>query len=385
MSERARHLHDAPWQGVFYLAGGGSTFLDEVLSTAGASRTLLEARIPYAGSAMADLLGAPPEQACSETTARALAMSAFQRARLLREKEAAAHTVAPVRISNPQAPDAHISGQDDAATFGFACTASLATDRAKQGEHRAHAAIQTATHTFTAFWTFSGSRAEEEEALGEALWAKLGRALELSGVEGSVALDRTAAEPAWQKLVLGGETAIVTAGHSGELIFPGAFNPLHEGHRRMLGIAEELTGLPGAYELSVANVDKPFLDYREIEVRLKQFDRPVWLTRLPTFIEKARRFPGATFVVGLDTLLRLCQSRYYGSAALLDEALRELDGHNVHYIVFGREIGGSFRGLSDVAEDLPASVLARCTAVGADRFSMSVSSSSLRRVERQQG
>ena len=125
-----------------------------------------------------------------------------------------------------------------------------------------------ATFSLAPFWTFSGSRPEEEQALCEALWAKLGTVLKIPGVKGSVVMDRTAGRPAWQRLVLGHEEAVATAEHGGELILPGAFNPLHEGHRQMLAIAEELTGLPGAYELSVANVDKPFLDYREIERRL---------------------------------------------------------------------------------------------------------------------
>ena len=66
MTQRARLLHDADWQGVFYLTGGGTSFLEEVLTTAGASRTVLDVRIPYASGALAEMLGAPPEQACSE-------------------------------------------------------------------------------------------------------------------------------------------------------------------------------------------------------------------------------------------------------------------------------------------------------------------------------
>ena len=37
MSGRAQRLHDTPWQGVFYLTGGGISLLDEMLGTAGAS------------------------------------------------------------------------------------------------------------------------------------------------------------------------------------------------------------------------------------------------------------------------------------------------------------------------------------------------------------
>lgn len=351
MTDRAKRLHDTPWQGVFYLAGGGTSLLNEMLGTAGASRTVLDVRIPYAATAMAELLGAVPEQACSEATARAMAMSAFQQARRLGSKQ----------------------------PFGLACTASLATDRTKRGEHRAHAAIQTASATCTAFWTFEGDRHEEEQALTEALWSKLGRVLEIEGVEGVADILHTVGKPAWQALVLGDSLAEVTTSHDGRLLFPGAFNPLHEGHREMLDIAEAMTGLIGAYELSVANVDKPFLDYREIENRLAQFDRPVWLTRLPTFIEKARHFPDATFILGLDTLVRIAEPRYYGGRLLRDEALSKLAEYGASYLVFGRELEGRFQVLDDMAHALPQPLLERATGIAADCYNNPISSTGLRR------
>jgi len=351
MTDRARRLHDTPWQGVFYFAGGGTSLVSEMLATPGASRSVLDVRIPYASAAMAEMLGAVPEQACSEATARAMAMSAFQKAQALGATQ----------------------------PFGFACTASLATDRIKRGEHRAHAAIQTPTDTFTAFWTFDGDRSEEEAALSEALWAKIGQALQIPGVEGAVSIDHTPGKPAWQSLILGDELAVATEPHDGKLLFPGAFNPLHDGHRQMMAIAEEVTGLTGAYELSVANVDKPFLDYREIERRLAQFDRPVWLTRLPTFIEKARHFPDAVFVVGLDTLIRIAEPRYYGGVLMRDEALRELREYGASYVVFGRVLNRQFQVLEDVVDSLPGTLIERSTGIGADRFNNPASSTGIRR------
>lgn len=350
MSNRARKLHDSPWQGVFYMTGGGISLLGEMLGEAGASRTVLDARVPYAAEALSEMLGAPPEQACSEASARGMAMNAFQQARRLSATE----------------------------PFGLACTASLATDRTKRGEHRAHAAIQTRDATFTAHWTFDADRAEEEKLLTEHLWSKLGQALGIEGVGKSIEIRHTEGKPAWQALILGERQALATSDHDGMLLIPGAFNPLHEGHRQMLTIAEELTGLDGAYELSVANVDKPFLDYREIESRLAQFDRPVWLTRLPTFLEKARQFRNATFVVGLDTLIRIAEPRYYGNVGMRDEALTELAEFGASYLVFGRTIDGTFTVLPDVEKDLPAILVERATGIGADRFNNPISSTGIR-------
>ena len=46
MSDRAASLHQSPWQGVFYVTGGGTLLLSELLTTPGASATVLDARVP---------------------------------------------------------------------------------------------------------------------------------------------------------------------------------------------------------------------------------------------------------------------------------------------------------------------------------------------------
>lgn len=352
MSERAQTLHRSPWQGVFYVTGGGSELLAELLTTPGASATVLEARVPYAAAALTEILGRAPEQACSDATARAMAMAAFQRARTL-------------------------GGQP---AFGFACTASLASDRRKRGTHRAHVAVQTESATYGAHLTFEDDRETEERQLGELLWHALAMALELDLHRAPHAEPMVAHTPAqrhWRDLILGEELAYATAAHDARLLMPGAFNPLHQAHERMLAIAEATTGLAGAFELSIVNVDKPLLDYTEIDNRLRQFSKPVWVTRLPTFLEKARRFPAAHFALGIDTLVRLLEPAYYGSAAARDQALDELAGLEVGFVVFGRRVDGHFLSLADIS--VPDDIRARCREVPRSEFDEPVSSTQLRR------
>ena len=348
---RARLLHGSPWQGVFHLTGGGAGFLAELLGTAGASRTVLDASVPYSAASLADLLGGPPDQACSGDTARALAMTGFERA----------------------------MGLNASRPFGFACTASLATDRVKRGRCRAHMAVQTAARGAHAeFRAFSepDDRAAQERELVEAAWSLLLAALGLAAGHG-IKVDEVEAGPQWRALVEGRLTHVSTAPHDGSLLFPGAFNPLHEGHRGMLAVAERRLERQGAYELSIRNPDKPLLDYFEIRTRLEGFDRPVWLTRLPTFAEKARKFPGATFVVGADTLVRIADPRYYGGFRRRDEQLGELLGAGARFLVFGRLLDGRFQGLGD--QDLPAILMDACTGVDESEFRLDLSSSRIRR------
>ena len=350
MSERARLLHDSPWQGVFHLTGGGAGFLAEMLGTAGASRTVLEASVPYSAASLAELLGGASEQACCGATARALAMAGFQRAMRL----------------------------DAVQPFGFASTASLATDRAKRGTCRAHMAVQTAGRGFhLEYGPFAAAddRESQERELVEAAWATLLAALGLSGAE-PPAMRSVQAAPEWRPLVEGSVDHLCTADHDGALLFPGSFNPLHDGHRRMMAIAERRLGKPGAYELSIENPDKPLLDYFDIRARLEALDRPAWLTRLPTFAEKARRFPGATFVVGIDTLARIADPRYYGGERERDEQLAEMLGRGARFLVFGRLFDGSFQQLGGQA--LPAALRDACIGVDEAEFRMDLSSTAIR-------
>ena len=123
----AAKIHASGRQIVIAVTGGGSGAISALLQTPGASRSILEAIIPYSLAALTDWIGAKPEQACSAATARAMAMAAFMRAQEL-------------------APEA-----DSQTWLGIGATASLATDRPKRGERRIHVAHQSAEAT----WVYS--------------------------------------------------------------------------------------------------------------------------------------------------------------------------------------------------------------------------------------
>jgi nicotinamide mononucleotide (NMN) deamidase PncC len=358
-------IHDSPLRIVLATAGGGSRAIAELLDVPGASRTLLEAVVPYSPQAMRAFLGAEPDEFCSAATARAMALTAFLRARTY---------------------------DDSPHTAGVACTASLASDRPKRGPHRLHLAVQTAE--LTAAWSLllnkgRRSRAEEERLAGRltlnviAEAGGLAQRLELGLLEGErVESARTAAPPAWRELMLGRCECVRLGPDNGQprLVMPGAFNPWHIGHRRMLETAESLIGVPAALELSIVNVDKPPLDYIEIERRLGQFSarQTVYLTRAATFAEKSRLLAGATFAVGADTLMRIADPRYYGGdPAARDAAIALLAERGCRFLVFGRLLGERFARLETL--ELPSALKSLCREVPPDLFREDVSSTELRK------
>jgi hypothetical protein len=155
----------------------------------------------------------------------------------------------------------------------------------------------------------------------------------------------------------------------------------------LAGVGARLTGLPPAFELSVTNVDKPLLGLEEVRCRLAQFAwrAPVWLVRAPTFVEKARLFPGATFVIGADTAERVLAPRYYhNSAEEMSQALDEIRRHGCRFLVAGR--AGADERLTELHHlDVPDAHRDLFTAIPVGSFRVDLSSTALRTGRLSQG
>ncbi|HEY1190212.1 MAG TPA: hypothetical protein VGE74_21380 [Gemmata sp.] len=129
-------------------------------------------------------------------------------------------------------------------------------------------------------------------------------------------------------------------------LLPGSFNPLHHGHTELAAVASARLGADVHFELSVQNVDKPELPPEEVERRVKQFAGvgPVWVTRAAAFETKAALFPGAAFVLGWDTAVRIIDPKYYGGDPGRDRALRALRDRGCRLVIGGRlDTGRTFR------------------------------------------
>ena len=371
-------IHASKYKAVIAVTGGGTRLISQLLEVPGASQTLLEAVVPYSSSALTEWLGGAPTQSCCVATARAMAMSSWMKARRLE-------------------PDV-----DPNDLVGLGGTASLASNRPKRGTHRLHIAIQTASCTSTLSLELrkgARERKKEEWLCAKLLLITLARACDVRVVGGEEVLDRQLfkeeipvhvrqeARPDWTELLFGQrEYTALPFPFEGEnsTVFPGSFNPPHEGHKQIAQVASQRTGGEVMYELSITNVDKPPLDFIDIQQRYdllrENNGAKLLLTNAPTFRKKAMLFPGCTFIVGADTMSRIGNVRYYdGEPAAYEAAIQYLADQRCRFLVFGRELDGRFQVLDDLA--LPSPLRNLCDEVPAKDFRQDVSSTDLRELE----
>jgi len=377
-----RAIHDSDLRLGLAVTGGGSQAIADLLTVPGGSRTLVEAIVPYSPESLSAWLGSRPEHYCAPRTARSMAMTAYRRARTLREN-----------LGESATATEHI--------VGVGCTASLASDRPKRGAHRVHIALQSTRCTTTYSLELqkgARTRAEEERVVAALLLDAIATEADVAERPSLPLLEdetietvRTEAPPVWQDLVTGNRTLVLrhcgaaapaeeAQPEPGLALFPGAFNPLHEGHRRMAAVAEDLLGRRVEFEISIENVDKPRLDYTEMAVRLQQFaDQTLWFSRAATFFAKALSFQGATFVVGIDTLERIDDPKYYSnSESNRDDAIRWISRCGCRFLVFGRhDPRRGFVHLDDLPLSAPLADL--CQGVPESAFRADISSTELRR------
>lgn len=372
-------LHAAPTRLVYEFAGAGVSALADLHAVGGSSRTVLEATDRYADRSLEEGVGGAVTRAVDPDVAVALSRHAFQRARHLAE------------------------GGESVAGVGL--TATIATDRTKRGEHRAWLAATDPLATRLAGIVLhkgARDRAAEERLVGR---MALRLMAEAKGVLRELSLDLGEDERVETDLLPGeelrafadGRRPVLAIDASGRCVdtlpwpgavgggaagagavVSGAFHPLHDGHLGLAAAAQRHLGRPVAFELAVANADKPTIDLAEVHRRAAQFPgrAPLLLTRVARFDEKAALLPGTVFVLGADTASRVLEERFYRATGGLDAAMDALRAAGGRFLVAGRRSGAGFMTLDDLP--LPRRHADLFEALPATAFRADVSSSEIR-------
>lgn len=354
-------IHTSPYKLTIVSSGGGTNAISALLKVPGASNTILESYIPYSKESMDSFLNKKPDRYCSLETCLSMAANAFKKSKQIDPKSKTKHLI------------------------GVAITANLATTYEKKGDHKFFIVIQThdCTKYLECYLDKGKRKREEEEELITACVISLlaescGFEFSLPSIEEEIIINKVDAEKPWKKLFNNKVGYISNNKNNPELIFPGSFNPLHEGHIKMKDLAEKKTGMHTTFEICAKNADKPPLTFYEIKKTIDQFqNEESWmLTSAGRFSEKAEMFPNSVFIIGADTLLRVFDEKFYKNYKDMNEHIQRFNDHNINFLVFGRKVNNKFISLNEI--NIPEAIKDRCTGIEENIFRDDISSTEIR-------
>jgi len=331
------------------VTGGGTGVIGEMLRYGGSSATFVYGHVPYAPEQTIKYIGSVPDKICSPETARMMAAKAFH--------------------------DINDSKENDKINpVGIGATSSLGKlGPEREGrEHKICIAVQTREQIVN--WTINlkkpRSREEEELLTEEFIIKAFGTTFLGFPEQEKMEIDLDESETLEILRTEGDQLETIFHGsqnslcfcdnkyqeknpRSVNLVFSAAFNPVHDAHLLIAKIASEMIGYKCDFEMSIVTPHKPPLTYTDIQKRVEYFENfeyyrenknNIWLTRMPTFLEKARFFAPVTFAVGTDTVDRICDPKYYdNSETKMLEALKEMAEKQVKFICFAREVDGKIK------------------------------------------
>jgi nicotinic acid mononucleotide adenylyltransferase len=355
MEDKILDIHRSPFRIVLAITGGGTEAIGELLRHGGGSDTLLEAIVPYGKESLHDLIGKEPDKYASAETAKDMAMSAYRRALLLDSKS---------KKPDPQS----LIG------IGITCKLVKQGHERENRRHELYFASQSYYKTTISGVTFKGkgSREEQESIAADYILDRIASLCNpekyaVQGIQEKDTAERTLilenkaeANNETSELLLKTLESInsgnnvprkvnlgISANKPG-IILSGSFNPCHKNHIEMAMIASEKYDMPVDFEISLANVDKPPIDYISLKERVDSVRAcmqdmregsagNIYLSNSPLFADKAILFPNSVFLIGTDTLNRLFNANYYREGEDMQSLIEHFRKYNTKFLVFRRK------------------------------------------------
>lgn len=329
-------------------AGAGPELLRRIWTETGISDYFVGSAMPYRRSETHAFLGHAPADGgyISEEVAYDMAMASYIRA-------AEAKVLEDLR-GDP---------------VGFGVTSAVASNRWPSGGHRAHMVVITRDRILHRRVDLTKGRGKEVRRGHDRDIAEAAQELLLLALDGhapreleceTVALERFYRYPIFH--TNGTRTASLPLEQKNNFL-PATLDPIHDGHRLMAKEAEDLRSpsdggrVKVVYLVSSVSPHKGKLDVQqmlqkagmllaerwrgEIDSRAVEFTRDE-----PLFIDKARKRPGSTFIIGADTMKRMLDPAW---GIPLEPLLTEFTNLGVRFLVMGRYIDDKWVTCRDIA------------------------------------
>ncbi len=358
-------LHHSPVMAYVACTGAGAGLQDLLAGVPGSSGTILECVLPYSKTALATFLGEEPEKFASAETAYRMATRAWRKGLEYAAKQ---------------------GGLADKNIVGLGLTAAIATNRALKGDHRVFVALRSNKGLFSVSIRFL-KRADGMSLIGREQEGKicdlvaLSMLLHTAGIEqiplpkkglesddlfetedGFMILPR---EIIFRSSMYEANTVFFPEGvvaksdtlhKDRHIIFAGAFNPLHFGHETIAKEAELRTNKKVVYAISDSHPDKGIVGKEELIERIAQFHflALVMITKnLPLYADKAKAFPGFSFIIGADTLDRILDPKYYTTSSV-EEILEVLHKAQIEFLIADRHTKDGTSHLKESLNKIPS-------------------------------
>jgi nicotinic acid mononucleotide adenylyltransferase len=317
-------------------SGAGAGIQQAIWEVPGCSSFFVGAAFPYATEEVDAFLGFKPDRYASAETALDFAMAAYM----------------------------HAANASDGEPIGVGLVASVASLVEHRGDHRVHVAVMTKDRVLARDITLHKGSGASNRAIDGGIADRAGLqalfvAAGISPNTDELFVDRT--KEARQRFFL--RPHFIASGERiaeppqepgsgfGRTFFPGTFNPPHEGHFAMARAAK------GNVLFSIT-VDPPHKDPVSLgemcrRAKLLEGHDRLFSQGDALYLDKAKRYPGASFLIGADAAIRMFDPKWTADSAAL---AWELVQHAVtFYVAPRRNEAGLVKDVSDVRKLVPGS------------------------------
>ncbi len=332
--------------------GAGAGIQQRIWETPGISKSFVGSCFPYSEGELEYFVGHQIDKYCSEATAIEMAMTAFMRA--------------------------YSEGQES--TIGLGISASVATKEEHRGDHRIHAAICSDEGLFVVNRNLKKGKGIdyrfadgiEADTVGLSMIQQI-LGLKLKTFNQKIPLLPPTKEeldkalydfPIWPQLI---ETPWkknrLGSVPDDFVLYPGAFNPFHEGHKYIAERVFEKSNYRGVggnilFELSRSTPHKKLVSVPNLLKRtwcLQFFGPVLWSKEAKLYHNKfdSELTKHMELVMGVDSFLRMMDPKWLGSESdvkTIQEMVRKLQNNCSHIYVADRMVDGKLLNVYDVPE-----------------------------------